>query len=249
MKKLLISLAVLVLAVSAFQCKKGVPKEAFTGALPNKVTTATAAGIRVMSNTPIDASLLPKIDEGFASITNKSKAAYGRALQPGQVTIGLWPRSSRCTNPGFLVPGVMAWDQDPTYDKDTNPGKVLLCVAGIAPAYGNSQGGIWTPQSAYGALVVADASIIANAVDFELEHETLFAFDINKWWATAGVHAHPLIGDSLAGDTRFKVVHIKATDEILKYFPKLRRTIVRQNALGESEEIAAEPTFCVLLTN
>lgn len=223
--------------------KKDVPKGAFTGALPNKVTGATPLGIRVQSNSAIDASLLTKIDEGYQSLADKSKAAYGRALQPGQITVGLWPRMKECTNPGFLVPGVLAWDQDPTYDKDPRPGQVLLCVVGLAPAYGNSQGGVWTPGSSYGVLVVADASIIATAVDYELEHETLFAFDIEKWWNTAGVHAHPLIGEGLVSIPNVKPVLVPVTPEFEKFLPK--RTIMRD---GIKEEEAPKAVF-VLVTH
>lgn len=178
------------------------PSPEFTGALPNRVSAATPRGVRVMSNNPIDASLFASIDAGLDDVRTRAAGPpnnYANVPVHSQFTVGLFPRSNKCIDPGFTVrmPDGHPWDGT-VYDKDPKQGKVLLCVAGLAPAYANNQGGINDPSFSYGMLVVNDAGIMRQIVDFEAEHELLFALDINKWWATAGVHAHPLItSDSL----------------------------------------------------
>ena len=170
-------------------------------------------GVRVLSATPIDESLFASIDAGLSDVRERAAHPpnnYTNIPTHGQFSVGLWPRSNKCINPGFTtrLPDGNPWDGT-EYDKDPEPGKVLLCVAGLAPAYGNSQGGI--PTGTYGVLVVNDAGIMRQITDFEAEHELLYALDINKWMATAGVHAHPLITRDSFFEKEIPVVSVRQT--------------------------------------
>lgn len=163
-----------------------------------------------MAREPINPALFPLIDEGLTNVRNRAAGPpnyYQNIPVPPQFTVGLFPRSDKCQDPGFTtrLPDGNEWDGT-IYDKDPRPSKVLLCVAGLAPAYAESQGGVTNPAFAYGMLVVNDAGIMRQIVDFEAEHEILFCCDISKWWATAGVHAHPLI----PSDTSYApVTHVR----------------------------------------
>lgn len=217
MKRLTSTFIVGVLCLLFLACGDGggnpggsTPSPEFTGALPNRVSAATPRGVLVMSNDPIDASLFASIDAGLDDVRTRAAGPpnnYANVPVHSQFTVGLFPRSNKCIDPGFTVrmPDGHPWDGT-VYDKDPQAGRVLLCVAGLAPAYANNQGGINDPSFSYGMLVVNDAGIMRQIVDFEAEHEILFCCDINKWWATAGVHAHPLI----PSDTSYApVTHVR----------------------------------------
>ncbi|QYO67503.1 hypothetical protein [Leptolyngbya sp. 7M] len=149
----------------------------------------------MLSNSRIDPSLLAPIDAGLTKAFNIARAApnnYLNVQTHTQFTVGLWPRSGKCINPGFLIRADGSpWDGT-EFDKDPKPNKVLLCIAGIAGQYGANSGG--DPTGTYGMLVVDDLSIMDTIIWFEAEHEILLGVDLNRWLATAGVHSHPIMG-------------------------------------------------------
>jgi hypothetical protein len=202
-KMAVFGLIVILIALLGTACpkKKGSGEEGFTGRLPYKISADTTLGINVRSERAINSLLLPSIDAGWSKamrIAAEPPNNYPRPEIPvpipehRQATVGLWERSPKCINPGFLIRADGSpWDGT-EFDKDPRPGKVLLCIAGIAGQYSNSVGN--EPGGTYGMLVVDDPGLMETIVWYEAEHEILKGVHASRWESTAGIHAHPIMG-------------------------------------------------------
>ena len=184
-------LATLILAfffLAAFKCGGD---EVFDGGYSTKNKAMSPKGATVYSATKIDPRIPPLVDEGADRLASATKAVYQQSIPHPNFVAALQPRSSRCQNPGFLIDGTGSpWDQT-EWDKDPRPGHVLLCVAGMLPPIQ-----VWlatTPVTTALMFVVDDVGIMPTIISYEGEHWALLFFDTDKYLATAGVHAHPLI--------------------------------------------------------
>jgi hypothetical protein len=186
----------------------------FNGKLLAHNKAKTPKGIEVHSGWEIDQSLFPAYDRGLEKLTRIAQKTIPNypltAPRYSDYTIHLFPRSSKCEAPAFLVSSQMdlSWDNHPDgYDKDPRPGWVLLCAAGMMMRNGDR-------NLAPGMVIAQDASHAENIVWFEGEHNELLDFWQEKYNETAAIHAHPILGEE-GGTTAFRSTHPVYRDAML----------------------------------
>ncbi len=192
------------LAAAAFKCggssdgSSSSGNAEWNGMLPGRFQAVTPMGVKVRSDRPINERLFSDIDAGLSdtfATASTPPEHYDGFQRHSAYTVGLFPRSSLCQQAGFTIRADGSeWDGT-DYDKDPRPGRVLLCIAGIAGQYATGMSG--TVGGSRGMLVVEDADIMRTIIRFEAEHEVLFEVDEARYDATSGVHAHPLLGVAL----------------------------------------------------
>lgn len=194
--KVFILAIILTFALSATECKKKAGEEGsiFRGAGPSNTIGQTPKGVILKGRRAVPQSYYSTIDEALAHSFSRALTLYPATPRESQFIIGFWPRSNKCTDPGFLLETTdTTWDNLPPpndFDKDPRVGKVALCIAGIN-FYG--QGWEGDINGEFGMIVVDDASTLFNVVWFESEHAILFAVDPPAWHRTIGPHSHPII--------------------------------------------------------
>ncbi len=215
--------------------KKGTDKD-WNFLAPTTNQKELPSGLRFASHGSISDAIMQGSQRGFdkaVRIAGQEPNNYKVLPRPSQFTIGLWPRSPRCINPGYTIRADGSeWDGT-DFDKDPAPGIVRLCIAGIARQYAFGTGG--ETAGTFGMVVVDDVSSIENVVWFETEHEILYAVDYPRFDATSGIHAHPLMGE---GDA------LAATKSPYVAF---NYTAATDAQIGPMKVIKGDK-FCVLIT-
>lgn len=169
------------------------------GSYSTEYGTRSLKGVQIYSSRPIDSRVPALADAGLDTLFAAARSyGYLQGLDHSSYIVSLHPRSSRCQNPGFLIDAGSSspWDQT-EWDKDKRPGKALLCVAGMLPPITIVEA---QQTSSYLMQVVDDLNIIETVVRFEGEHWILLTNDNERYKATAGVHAHPLLPDLDKGE-------------------------------------------------
>lgn len=230
---------VLALAALGFKCGGGGSKDnpddgVFRGQVYTDHAATTAKGAKLYSRNPVDAILLPLADEGLDTLFRIASAApnnYTTGLAHSLYTIYLFPRSPRCESPAFVLDASGSPYDQTEWDKDTRPGKVLLCAAGMMA--GGSQ---------YSMIVAGDASIMREIVWFEAEHLILFNNDYPRFQETmyhTGGNGHPILRDSEGEFSK------KTTDNgYQEYSYKLSENL----EISDNQILAKGTRICALLT-
>lgn len=178
----------------------------FTGSWSSKNADRTAKQVPVYSGFKINKALFPEIDKGIDNLAMSAAREGYQPLGHSEFKVALFPTSSKCINPGFLIRDFSnTWDNLPPpndFDKDPRVGYTLLCAAGLHP--GET------------VLIVADNfGHMSTIIEYEGEHATLLRRDPERWVATSGVHAHPLFRVSaLFVDNKYISVILELKEDI-----------------------------------
>lgn len=222
MKKIftLIISAIILFVFSACPSKSSSDeKGTFRGILYENVKKNTAKGVRVMSASNIDDSLLPKIDEGLDKLFRIATSApnnYQVNVGHNGYKVWLFPRSPKCINPGFLVNADGSPYDNGEFDKDPRPGVVRVCAAGMM-----------VDGLSFGMLVVDDLATMATIVRYEGEHIILLHHDPDRFAATMyhTDNSHPIMPDMDGNFTSDDLQYVKdisfTLPEDLKFKDKL----------------------------
>ena len=183
-------LTITIIIAAAFSCDKD-PSVLKMGSLPNKVKSSTAAGVRVQSNQPVSEAVKTKIDAGISKAFATAEAEpnnYSGFKRHDTYTVWLMPRSSKCTQAGFLIDASGTEYEGSYWDKDPSPNRCLICAAGM----------MLTHNFQPGMILVDDAATVENAARFEAEHNILWEVDMLRFAATQfhqEGQGHPILGD------------------------------------------------------
>lgn len=173
----------------------GAPDADWQGLLPTGVFATTDGGVKVESSSAIDPAILPELDAGLNDLFEIAKAPpynYGGKFTDDLHKWHVWLmpiNHTKCIEDSFTIRVTSplypeGWDQDPVFDKDPAPGKVLLCVGGFMAR---------DPHNEPGMVIVASVKIGRNISRFEGEHNVLYDADRPKFDASSNNHAHPLL--------------------------------------------------------
>lgn len=227
MKKLILILAIAYLCVGFKGCSKqttpGIPdKDIFTGVLSNDHTLKTQAGATIASARSINPAFGPLVDGGLADLFRIASLPPNNYdvsnLNAGMYRVWMYPRSSHCENPAFLVDASYSPYEGTEWDKDPSPNRCLICAAGMTVMQGN-------PITGAGMVITDDIGIMRTIVRYEGEHSLLFYLDIERYAATQYHNSgsgHPILGDgpapegfqSLVLNDEYKVLRLDLPDDI-----------------------------------
>ena len=214
---------IVLLVLTGWKCgKPGAPGE-FTGGYYTDVTTRSPGGALITSRYEISPATGISADRAFNELFRIARQYnYTEAMSIPAYQVHLFDRSPMCITPAFLLrANGSPWDQT-DYDKDRKPGKVLLCAAGMT-------------LSPWSMLIVDDAATVETIVRYEGEHLILIHNDQDRWEATIGIHAHPILPD-------------KQTDRIATIPPEWKAVGVGTMEAGKGLAASLSGVTCVVLT-
>lgn len=141
---------------------------------PSHRVGTTPKGAAVFSYMPrVSGATMERIDAGMQRTFDivRRHHGYTNALNHSDYWVSVWPRSSKCEGPGFLMSG-SAMGQggyDGTdYDKDPRPGFFTICVAGEFRV--KHEGDSPASPRHLAISVVDDPEMTFNAARAETEH-------------------------------------------------------------------------------
>lgn len=223
MKRLIFTLLLLCLVATGFKCSKestpGIPdKDVFNGQLSNDHTLGTPKGAIIASARSINPSFAPLVDGGLDDLFRIASLPPNNydvsSLSHRMYRIWLYPRSSHCENPAFLVNGTGSPYEGTEWDKDPSPTRCLLCAAGMTVMQG------YPTITGAGMVITNDTGIMRTIVRYEGEHSLLFYLDPERYNATqyhAEGSGHPILGDGPAealSKNNYKIVALQAPIDV-----------------------------------
>lgn len=186
--------------------------EIYRGRLYEQNKLTTPKGAIIAAKFRIDPSFGALVDAGLDDVYRIASAPPNNydVSDMGHRTYKVWlyPRSSRCENPGFLVDATGSPYEGSEWDKDPSPTRCLLCAAGMTLMQGFPT--IWGS----GMLITDDAGIMRTIVRYEAEHSILFFKDPPRYNATmyhAQGQGHPILGEGPA-EMKFKPATLVLSD-------------------------------------
>lgn len=250
MKRIILSLLLVAFISTGFKCGGGSKDDGvFRGTLYSNHTRLTADGATIASRTPISAAFSPLVDAGFADVNRIASLPPNNYdvsdLPASRYRVWLFPRSSLCENPGFVVDATGSPYEGSEWDKDPSPTRCLICAAGMTIMQG------FPTITGPGMVITDDMGIMRTIVRYEAEHSILFYKDSARYVETqyhTNGQGHPILGEgppvSIAEGTPGKAAPIVQ----FKNFQAVSIELPVDIAAGDGIAAAKGQRACVLLT-
>jgi hypothetical protein len=254
----IILVAAIAFAAFGFKCNKqstpGIPdSDIFQGRLYQNKQLKTPDGATIYAKSDVDAAFGPLVDAGLHDAF-RIAAAPPNNYDMSRFTVDwykvwLFPRSSHCENPAFLVDATGSSYEGSEWDKDPSPNRCLVCAAGMTMMYG-------LPIDGPGMVITDDMGIMRTIVWFEAEHSILWYVDPERYNATQyhdHDHGHPIMGYGPPSSEKFAAWITKNKD--LFQFVRIKLPVDITVSVDDGTGKLAETTIakagdvvCVLIT-
>ena len=166
----------------------------FRGKYLMKNKVVSPKGVTFYGYKKASAELMREVDRGLDTCFEIAERDYGYAnfSRHERYTVFIYKTDDRCAHPAFMVDASGTIYDQSEWDKDPEPGKALVCAAGMQLLHENRP-----------AMCIPDSvSNAHNAAWFEAEHNVLLEVDVAKYAATqyhAEGQGHPILPRKING--------------------------------------------------